>query len=202
MPSAAIPIPSSVTSTRMIVTVLRDGDLHPGRLSVADRIAHPFLYHAIDGLSQVIVDPILLDRIGDKKRYRGAGCARTPPADRSRPPVRSPGAGADVPGSRAHDAASDRPLRESIAHARECRPRSLPARRSIVAAVMSTANSSGPISSCRSRARSARSSACNVSSRSFSRRFCAATTASRRVMRLKPIARRVSSGGPCSGTRP
>ena len=54
-----------------------------------------------------------------------------------------------------------------------------PTRCSIVAAVISTANSRGPTSSCRSRARSARSSACKVSNCSFSRRFCAAAVASR-----------------------
>ena len=76
----------------------------------------------------------------------------------------------------------------------------LPASRSIVAAVISTANSSGPISSCRSRARSARSSACNVSSRSFSRWFCAATDRKPPRHEIEAIARRASSGGPCSGT--
>ena len=64
----AMPMPSSVTSTRMpsapscaMVTC----DLR--RLSVADRIAHAFLHDAIDRLFEIVVDPIILDSDHDRE---------------------------------------------------------------------------------------------------------------------------------------
>ncbi len=63
-----------------------------------------------------------------------------------------------------------------------------------------SANSSGPTSSCRSRASSVRSSSASRSSCADSRRFSAAAQASAACMRLNEAARWAISGGPVSAT--
>ena len=121
VPSAAMPMPSSVTSTRMpsasscAMTIS-----HPRRLAVPDRIAQPLLDDAIDRLLEIVADPILLDRDCRRRcRCRDGGFARTPPAGGSRPPARSPRIGRRRPSIGPHMALHlRRPHRGSTGHAR------------------------------------------------------------------------------------